>query len=226
MRGMLTAALVFVCLPAWAQDDAAMPVAIDIQKPDIAPIEPFPEGYRALLFTPHEHLRIVQMVGGRLPTPAAAVVDDIVTEVPLPLMEEGQTIDRVLHLSGIVYANPQDWSIWINGRQISPRAQPDEVRGIRVSRDVVELQWYDAINETVVPVRLRPQQRFSLDTRSFVPAVGEPVPAIPPEAPAETPAEPAPVPVMTDPDDVDDWFDEEWFDDEAMLWDLLEYDLP
>lgn len=205
-RLILAVSMMALCLPgaAFAQDDV-MPVAIDIQKPDIAPVEPFPDGYRSLMFTAEEHARIMAALGRRqLAAPAA----------PLPTVQEGQVIDRVLHLSGIVYANPRDWTIWLNGRRITPREQPDEVRGLRVSRDAIELQWYDAVNEAVVPVRLRPQQRFSLDTHSFVPVVGDPVPAVPP-AEIDFPY-----------DELDDEDEEAWYDDEAMLWELLTYDLP
>lgn len=232
IRLLLTVALAAFTVPAFAQEGAP-PVAIDIQKPDIAPVEPFPQGYRSLFFTPEEHARLVSATGWRVPAPAATPAPAPVINAPLPTAQEGQTIQRVLHLSGIVYANPQDWSIWLNGKQITPKSQPDEVRGLRVNRDYIELQWYDVINKAVVPVRLRPQQRFSLDTHSFIPAVGDPVPAVPPVMPeqsvtppsAETPAvSPDADPIIPYDDEDEVWDD--WEEDEAMLWELLESDLP
>lgn len=230
MRLLLTVAFIALAAPVFAQDEA-QPVAIDIQKPDIAPVEPFPQGYRSLLFTPDEHARVVGATGGRVPAPtAAATTPTPATDTPLPEAEEGKTHYRVLHLSGIVYANPQDWSIWLNGQQVTPTSQPDEVRGLRVHRDYIELQWYDAINKAVVPVRLRPQQHFSLDTHGFISNSGDAVPVPPPVAPeqstSETPAAPSPVadPIIPEDDEDEDWDD--WEEDEALLWDLLESDLP
>lgn len=226
-RLLLAAAMLSFTAPAIAQDEAE-PVAIDIQKPDIAPVEPFPQGYRSLFFMPDEHARVMGAFSRHMPGAAAPAAPATPTSAaPLPTARDGEMAPRILHLSGIVYANPQDWSIWLNGKQITPTSQPDEVRGLRVLRDYIELQWYDVETKAVVPVRLRPQQRFHLDTHSFLPGVGEPVPAIPPSLPAAAaPEENAPPPtaepVIEEPEE--EWDD--WEEDEAMLWELLESDLP
>lgn len=189
MKSLLLSAVTFLAiLPAYAQEDAAVPVAIDIEKVDIAPVEPFPEGFRSLFFTGEEQAALTTALARKLP--AAPVMD-----APAPSQSlvpaEAQNAPpppRILHLSGIVYAKEGEWSIWLNGRQITPVSKPDEIRELIVGRESVSLKWYDAQTQAVVPVRLRPQQRFNIDTKTFMPGTLDvPVVAPDPAASALTP---------------------------------------
>lgn len=76
---------------------------------------------------------------------------------------------RYIHLQGIVYTSPDDWVVWMNGQRITPGALPKEVLGFKVYQSYVEMQWFDAYTNKVIPLRLRPMQRFHIDSRMFLP---------------------------------------------------------
>lgn len=76
---------------------------------------------------------------------------------------------RDLALGGIVYRNGKDWTIWLNSLRISPDALPEEILDLKVYKDYVELEWFDASTNQIFPIRLRAHQRFNLDTRMFLP---------------------------------------------------------
>lgn len=76
---------------------------------------------------------------------------------------------RDISLGGIVYAGKADWTIWLNNVRISPNRIPTEVMDLKVFRDYIELEWFDATTNQIFPIRLRPHQRFNLDSRIFLP---------------------------------------------------------
>lgn len=76
---------------------------------------------------------------------------------------------RELSLAGIVYRSSKDWTIWFNEQRITPTAIPEEVLDLRVGKDFIEIKWYDAYTNQIFPIRLRPHQRFNLDSRIFLP---------------------------------------------------------
>ncbi|MBU0860032.1 MAG: hypothetical protein KJ667_08840, partial [Alphaproteobacteria bacterium] len=78
---------------------------------------------------------------------------------------------REISLSGIIWRNNEDWTVWLNGQRLKPDALPREVMDINVRKKYVELKWYDANTNLIYPVRLRPHQRFNLDSRMFLPGV-------------------------------------------------------
>lgn len=76
---------------------------------------------------------------------------------------------RDISLGGIVYASSKDWTIWLNNIRISPKRMPSEVMDLKVYRTHIDLEWFDAQTNQIFPIRLRPHQRFNLDTRIFLP---------------------------------------------------------
>lgn len=76
---------------------------------------------------------------------------------------------REVSLGGIVFADGKDWTIWLNGQRVLPEALPPEILDLKVHRYFIELKWFDAYTNQVFPIRLRPHQRFNLDTRIFLP---------------------------------------------------------
>lgn len=76
---------------------------------------------------------------------------------------------REISLGGIVFADAGDWTIWLNGQRVLPEALPPEILDLKVHRHFIEIKWFDAYTNQVFPVRLRPHQRFNLDTRIFLP---------------------------------------------------------
>ncbi len=77
---------------------------------------------------------------------------------------------RDISLGGIAFTSPDDWTIWLNKTRITPDALPSEAIDLRVYKDFIELKWFDAQSNQVYPIRLRPNQKFNLDTRIFLPS--------------------------------------------------------
>ncbi len=75
----------------------------------------------------------------------------------------------MLALSGISYHSNDNWTIWLNGKRITPNALPKEVLDLKVRRNYIDVKWFDSRSNTVFPVRLRPHQRFDLSSRMFLP---------------------------------------------------------
>lgn len=121
-----------------------------------------PEEVGSLLFTLWEQLMIEEWRN----------FENIDTRAP----EQGETVakaggPREIALSGIVYRTNDDWTVWLNGQRLKPDALPREVMDINVRKKYVELKWYDAQTNLIYPVRLRPHQRFNIDSRMFLPGV-------------------------------------------------------
>ncbi len=119
----------------------------------------------SLLFTYWQHQSIIDAKNKRgvvrPPTPAE-----------LEAIEKGENIQpaiRDITLGGIVYKGENDWTIWLNGERVTPRAVPEEVLDLRVFKDYIEVKWIDETTNQVFPIRLRTHQRFNLDMRIFLP---------------------------------------------------------
>lgn len=76
---------------------------------------------------------------------------------------------RNIALSGIAYKASKNWTIWLNGQRVTPKAIPSEVLDLKVFREYIEIKWYDEYTNRIIPIRLRPHQRFNIDTRIFLP---------------------------------------------------------
>jgi len=76
---------------------------------------------------------------------------------------------REISLSGIVYNSPDDWTIYLNKNRITRETIPAEVIDVKVYKDYIELKWFDAQTNQVYPIRLRPNQKFNLDVKVFLP---------------------------------------------------------
>ena len=76
---------------------------------------------------------------------------------------------RELSLGGILHFASDNWIVWLNGQRVTPEAIPNEVIDIKVNEDFIELRWFDEYSNLIFPIRLRPHQRFNLDSRIFLP---------------------------------------------------------
>ena len=110
--------------------------------------------------TEHEEIIIARRSAGNVRAPHNTTAGD---KTPPPPEE------RYIELQGIVYTSKDDWIIWLNGKRISPKALPEEALGMEVYRDYIEIKWYDDYTNQIIPLRLRPMQRFNIDTRMFLP---------------------------------------------------------
>lgn len=89
-----------------------------------------------------------------------------------PLTGDGVAADagpRDIALGGIVYRSSGDWTVWLNSMRVSPTAIPRQVMDLKVFKTYIELEWFDDTTNQIFPIRLRPHQRFNLDTRMFLP---------------------------------------------------------
>jgi len=140
-------------------------VAVEIAKDEITPSD-----MPSLVFTYWEHNAIKDARSSRglvrAPTEAELMRDLKSKEVERvkPPPEE-----REISLGGIVYATPNDWTIWLNGQRITPKALPKEALDLSVHKEYIELKWFDDWSNQIFPIRLRPHQRFNIDTRIFLP---------------------------------------------------------
>lgn len=116
-----------------------------------------PNRMASLFFTIWEHDLIIDARRG-LTTRMPGTDDGVAASGP-----------RDIALGGIVYRGAKDWTIWVNSLRVSPSAIPEEILDIKVYKDYVELEWFDASTNQIFPVRLRAHQRFNLDTRMFLP---------------------------------------------------------
>ena len=186
MRGFLLTGL---CLLLFSGAPFAQDV---IEGKEAAPVvvgaEITPDDIPSLLYQDWEYISLRDAIAARyLIDPDAADVNNggvkILTEEELALLEkpakaplpeeELVPIDpgiRILRLNGIVYVSQDDWTIWFNQERITPRSDlPEEITSLRVDQDFIEITWLDNYTNNIFPIRLRPNQRFDLDSRIFLP---------------------------------------------------------
>lgn len=77
--------------------------------------------------------------------------------------------EREVRLGGIVYIDPEEWTIWLNGKRVTPDALPPEVLDLQVYKEYVEIKWLDDYTNQILPLRLRAHERFNIDARIFLP---------------------------------------------------------
>ena len=77
--------------------------------------------------------------------------------------------ERDITLGGIVFVTTADWTIWLNGKRVTPKAIPREVTDLKVYKEYIEMKWYDDYTNQIFPLRMRAHQRFNIDTRIFLP---------------------------------------------------------
>jgi len=131
---------------------------LEIVRPDIN-LNQIP----SLLFTPSEQSLIAEAREGFLARPP--------TDFELRQAEDGNVPrgPRELALGGIIYTSSSDWSIWMNGQKITPQRLLPEMLDIKVRKKYIKLKWFDAYTNQIFPIKLKPHQRFNIDTRIFLP---------------------------------------------------------
>lgn len=118
----------------------------------------------SLFYSTWEHDLIIDARRG-IVTGTAIVDDSSLTSESAPRIAG----PRDISLNGIVYANSKDWTIWLNGIRVTPKAIPQTVMNLKVFKEYIELDWFDTSTNQIFPIRLRSHQRFNLDTRIFLP---------------------------------------------------------
>ena len=167
-----------LALPALAQDAALEdtsialePSVIEIKQADIAPLETYPEGFSSLFYTDDEYALLLESLRVRV-APSRRKSDDDkedLTFLPPPPPKIETPPPKILHLSGIIYTSPKDWTLWLNGQRVVPGKLPDHARAMSVTKEYADIKWHDTKSNQIFSVRMRPHQRFNIDTRTFMP---------------------------------------------------------
>lgn len=159
--------------PAQAQTPPAQADSIAPEKEIVisSQVKINPAEMPSLLFTYWEHTALKdarRYRGSRKAPTAQELARDLRTNdlepPPRPPPEE-----RDISLGGIVFVAHNDWTIWLNGKRITPNAIPEEVLDLKVYDEYIEVRWFDDYTNQIFPIRLRPHQRFNIDTRMFLP---------------------------------------------------------
>ncbi len=163
-------------------ENAAPPLATAQETPAL-PVESTPppsqstgpvfndEQYPPLVLTYWEHIAIKEARNARglvRPPTESELMRDLKTtdQAPKPKPPPEQ---REIRLGGLVYHGKKDWVIWLNDKRVTPDALPTEVLDLIVYKEYVEMKWFDEWSNQIYPIRLRPHQRFNIDTRIFLP---------------------------------------------------------
>lgn len=168
------ALLVALAMPSLAQEEI---VAAPIEPPPIEEevvqktAEINPETIPSVLFMFWEHSAIKDAKRARgLARPPSE--DELAREIGSrqeELRVKPPAEERDITLGGIVYHKANDWTIWLNGKRVTPDALPEEVIDLRVFDEYIELKWYDNWTNQIFPLRMKAHQRFNIDTRIFLP---------------------------------------------------------
>lgn len=163
------------------EEDAVKPISVsvftgieDVYRRNIAirPTEVTPADLQSLFYTKWQYALLAEAKRGFLSRPVeSAELRGIENESTLEAPERSERVQgiREIFLSGISYVSSRKWTIWMNGQRMTPNAIPREVIDIKVTKEYIDLKWYDSYNNIVFPIRLRPHQRFNLDSRIFLP---------------------------------------------------------
>lgn len=121
----------------------------------------------SLFFTYWQHQSIIDAKNshGKVRPPTEAELKALEEDLPLNTDPER----RYVTLGGIVYKTENDWTIWLNGKRVTPDAVPKQVLDLRVFKDYIEVKWLDEYTNSIYPLRLRAHQRFNMDMRIFLP---------------------------------------------------------
>lgn len=121
----------------------------------------------SLVFTPSQYALLRESRGGfYAKAPSASELNKADPNDP---NYRSPMVLRNIQLGGIAYNTPDDWTIWLNGGRVTPDLLPKQIVNLRVYKDFIELKWFDEQTNQLYPIRLRPNQKFNLDSRIFLP---------------------------------------------------------
>lgn len=121
---------------------------------------------RSLTFLPSIYPRIVAVKLEFLKN-VNKTKEQVQEEIEAEVEATKPTGARDIYLDGIIYRKEGDWIVWLNGQKLTPQNLPPQVKDIRVTKEAVELKWYDDFSQLIYPIRIRPNQAFNLDSRFY-----------------------------------------------------------
>ncbi len=83
--------------------------------------------------------------------------------------DTGPKPPRLLRLSGLLYKDPNDWVIWLNGNRLTPDRLLPEIIEITVDSKQIYLKWFDYGINNVIFITLRPHQIYDMETGILLP---------------------------------------------------------
>ena len=141
-------------------------------QPSLLPKKAFhPHEYQSMVFTHWEYVAIqeaLQSRGAYRPPTEEELARDLKRN-PNEEKVKPPPEEREIRLSGILYNSGADWTVWLNEERVTPDAIPKEVMDLKVYKSYIEFKWFDEYTNKIFPIRLRPHQRFNIDTRIFLP---------------------------------------------------------
>lgn len=131
-----------------------------------------PDDVGTLFFVNNEFAALMdaKKLRGSVRPPRASEINNVLKPVEYSLEKpKPPPAQRELSLGGILYSSKDDWTIWLNGKRVTPTAIPSEVLGMQVFNQYIEMRWLDDWSGQIFPIRLRPHERFNMDTRIYLP---------------------------------------------------------
>lgn len=77
-----------------------------------------------------------------------------------------------LHLSALIYTDPNNWTLWLGGRQVRPGSIPPFLRDVRVFAGYADVSVTPFPGASPIPVRLRVNQTFLTGQRRIIDDAG------------------------------------------------------
>ena len=162
----MCAQILFSGIPAlsYAQESEASSIDLSINEGSdsgfmLHPEDASPLTIDSLFFTPEALALLNDAINGLNVTPLMAKKQNE------PPKDPGI---RELALGGIVHKSASNWTIWLNGKRITPKAIPEQVFDLIVHKEYIEIKWFDEYTNRIFPIRLRPNERFNMDSRLFL----------------------------------------------------------
>ena len=137
---------------------------IDVYRKELSTVVANPRTIKTLFFKEREHALLQDARSGL----SVIVPEELQEEQKLQAVqreeEEAQSKIEVVRpkglreisLAGILYVSGQDWTLWLNGQRVTPKAIPKEIKQLKVYKDYVEIQWFDAYTNQIFPIRCHP----------------------------------------------------------------------
>jgi hypothetical protein len=192
MMSFVLAGVMFWCAPLKAQDVSVTPqqaaaaepsaTAPSITTVNAAPGQPVeistgsksddvnPNDIAPVIFTYWEHVAIndARNARGAVRPPTEEELAHDLHKAPDEKIKPPPE-DREIKLGGIMFISGKDWTIWLNGKRVTPQAIPKEIIDLKVFKEYVEMKWFDDYTNQIFPLRLRTHERFNIDSRIFLP---------------------------------------------------------
>lgn len=154
----LVLALALLSVAGQAQTQAPQPATPDAEAEQKArDAAPF---MRSFLFTPAEVTLAEQALKGTVTGTGMLNAGKTVQDIPLK---------RVIKVGGIIWKSGGNWTAWINGRKVTPKALLPEIVDIKVEENAVHLKWFDIGINDIIAITLRPHQTYDIVTGVLLP---------------------------------------------------------